>query len=514
MLAATRKNSGKNARNHASNHARNHARPNSFRGALFFWGVLFGLTFCPGGLAYVSASPRVDPALENWLQAEYTFSIQILEKHISPLGALPGVVIASPQKADHDYFRFWVRDAALVMDVYARWYERAAAAAERQRLLRRLMDYAELSRRQQLTPNPSGAADGSGLGEPLFEIDGRPFDRGWGRPQNDGPALRAITLIKFSRQLLLEGRCELVASLYDGRFPSQSVIKVDLEYVANHWREPCFDLWEEINGKHFYTRMVQRKALIEGAALADILGDGFAANWYRTQANALAMEIGRHWNSEGRFILATLDRVGGLDSKSSNLDTSVILALLHGDVGNGFFAARNDYALATVVRLMDAFTELYAINRELNTKQSLGPGMGRYPEDRYEGSGPNDGGNPWVLLTFGVAEYFYRVAADLKRTERVNIDALNFAFLSRVAPGLQLRLGDRIMSDEPRFQILLNGIKESGDSFLRRVQKHTAGSLHLSEQFNRRTGKMQSAQDLTWNYAAFVTVMAARNEIR
>jgi hypothetical protein len=34
--------------------------------------------------------------------------------------------------------------------------------------------------------------------------------------------------------------------LYDSRLPSESVIKNDLEYVANNWRGIGFDLWEEV----------------------------------------------------------------------------------------------------------------------------------------------------------------------------------------------------------------------------------------------------------------------------
>ena len=37
----------------------------------------------------------------------------------------------------------------------------------------------------------------SGLGEPKINIDCTPFNGEWGRPQNDGPALRGIMMIKI-----------------------------------------------------------------------------------------------------------------------------------------------------------------------------------------------------------------------------------------------------------------------------------------------------------------------------
>ncbi len=45
----------------------------------------------------------------------------------------------------------------------------------------------------QTVSNPSGdLSDGRGLGEAKYEVDGSAFTGGWGRPQRDGPALRAI----------------------------------------------------------------------------------------------------------------------------------------------------------------------------------------------------------------------------------------------------------------------------------------------------------------------------------
>ena len=35
-----------------------------------------------------------------------------------------------------------------------------------------------------------------------------------------------------------------------------SVIKADLDYVLNNWNSPCCDLWEEVYGFHFFTRLV------------------------------------------------------------------------------------------------------------------------------------------------------------------------------------------------------------------------------------------------------------------
>ena len=52
----------------------------------------------------------------------------------------------------------------------------------------------------------------------------------------------------------------------------------------------------------------------------------------------------------------------------------------------------------------------------------------------------------------------------------------------------------------------------AGDGVLFRVRKHVASSgFHLSEQLDRETGVLKSANDLTWSYAATLKAMDARD---
>lgn len=55
-------------------------------------------------------------------------------------------------------------------------------------------DYIHAQAVLQTVANPSGTflPAGLGLGEPKYQVDGSRFNGAWGRPQRDGPALRAI----------------------------------------------------------------------------------------------------------------------------------------------------------------------------------------------------------------------------------------------------------------------------------------------------------------------------------
>lgn len=131
-----------------------------------------------------------------------------------------------------------------------------------------MWNYADFSNIIARVPNPSDAFDAR-LGEPKFYANGTGYWGEWGRPQNDGPALRALSLLRFINTYIsrhgLEKALPLIRQkLYDNKLPTSTVLKMDLEYIAHKWHFPCFDLWEEIQGFHFYTRIVQRRALIEG----------------------------------------------------------------------------------------------------------------------------------------------------------------------------------------------------------------------------------------------------------
>lgn len=430
------------------------------------WGFQRRSVFWPAFVLFLGSSypAGANVALNEWLDQTEGTSLSHLYDNISPGNSARGAVVASPSKDNPNYYYHWVRDAAITMDVVVRQYARTTSPAQKEKLSNMLLEYVRFSRRNQMTENPSG-----GLGEPKFEMDGNPFYGAWGRPQNDGPALRAVTLTKLAFLWLSEGKENLVREyLYEQELPAHRVIKADLEYVSHHWRETDFDLWEEIRGHHFYTRMAQRRALRDGARLAAFLGDRGAADWYASQAVALEAELQRHWDPSRGYIVATLDRDGGIDYKSG-LDSCIILAVLHGDAGDGFFSAADSRVKATIEKLEAAFNHIYPINH----KGLPGVAVGRYPEDRYDGVQTGAEGSPWVLITAAYAEYYYKLAELTK---------------SRSTAALY---------------------RNKADTFFERLKIHGPDGS-FSEQMNRWTGFMQGARHLTWSYGAYLTAYWAR----
>jgi len=394
--------------------------------------------------------------LDQWLNIEKNHARSYMLQNISPRGAAIGAVVAATSTERPNYGYHWIRDAAITMNTVL-----SLPVFDGQENL--MWDYVYFSRRNQLTDNPSGKFNAGGLGEPKFNLDGSAYMESWGRPQNDGPALRAITLTRFAMQLLQQHRdLEVKKYLFEPKLPASTVIKADLEYVSHHWMESSFDAWEEVNGHHFFHLMVTRRALLDGAVLADLLKDPQASIWYREQAKAIESAIPRFWNASKGYIVSTVSRkTNDAYAKESGLDTTVILGILYGHRGDGYMELKNEKVLATAKVLVNTFKNLYSINEDSDS--NLAPALGRYPEDTYDGYRTDGEGNPWFLITAAFADYAYRI-----------------------------------------------GNLKMGDAFLNRVKKHTAASGALSEQINRKNGYMQGAENLTWSYAAFLDAVRSR----
>jgi glucoamylase len=95
-------------------------------------------------------------------------------------------------------FYTWTRDAALT----AKYLVEAFIAGETG-LQETIQEYISAQAHLQTVSNPSGDLSTGGLGEPKFNVDQTAFTGPWGRPQRDGPALRATALIAYANYLIV-----------------------------------------------------------------------------------------------------------------------------------------------------------------------------------------------------------------------------------------------------------------------------------------------------------------------
>ncbi|CAE6428368.1 unnamed protein product [Rhizoctonia solani] len=462
-------------------------------------GAAMVLTFKHSSLA---GAPRGQPTntwgsseLRDWIAHEATFSERKIFEHLGPtVGAGEGLVVASPSTSHPDYFYTWTRDSALVT---ASIMDRLAAGENELEATLRLYSYSQA--KLQNTCNKSGCPADGGLGEPKFNVDGTPFDGSWGRPQRDGPALRAITLIRFANYLLDRGtspdRDFVSRFLYNqdtssGRF----IIKNDLEYTSHMCFDTSYDLWEEKQDLHFFTLVACRKALSSGATLAHRLGDSGAAAWYKQQFNVMTSRI---LNSNMFFFPDGSYRAYANPQKLERrgVDSAVLLAILAaGEAGDPNFGPTAPAVLASVKVYVDAFRGMYTIAN--SSEQSFGVApvpTGRYPEDKWDGYETGSGtlGNPWYLCTVAVphASLIDWALVEFALAGNITVTDVSLPFFQQFA---SVKSGDVLVKGSADFNSMVSGMRAWSDGFYKIIQHFQGPSGVLYEQFNRRASAFSS----------------------
>ncbi|KAI2632398.1 carbohydrate-binding module family 20 protein [Hypoxylon sp. NC1633] len=404
-------------------------------------------------------------------------------------GASGGVVVASPSTSDPDYFYTWTRDSALVFKTIG---DRLANSYDAT-LQTEIQNYIVAQAKLQTVSNPSGSlSDGTGLAEPKFNVDLSAFTGSWGRPQRDGPALRAIALIGYSKWLVANGYNSTALSVV---WP---IIRNDLAYVAQYWNQTGFDLWEEVSGSSFFTVASQHRSLVEGSVFAKTIGQTCTA------CDAVAPQVlcflQSFWSPSGGYALANININNGRSAK----DVNVILGSIHTfDPALGCDAATfqpcSDRALSSHKVVVDSFRSIYTINSGISAGSAVA--VGRYPEDTYYN------GNPWYLNTLAAAEQLYDALYVWQTQGSITVTSTSLAFFrdfsSSVAAGTYA-------AGSETYTTLYNAVYLYAEGFVNIVSQYIASNGSLAEQFDRNSGTPLSARDLTWSYASFLTAAARR----
>jgi len=356
-----------------------------------------------------------------------------------------------------------------------------------------IQNYVYAQAQLQAVSNPSGSlSNGAGLGEPKFEVDGSAFTGAWGRPQRDGPALRATALIAYSRWLLSNGGTSTVTSVI---WP---IVSNDLNYVGQYWNQTTFDLWEETDGSSFFTTAVQHRALVEGNTLAGQIGK--TCPGCVSQAPQVLCFLQGYWN--GQYVLANINENNGRSSK----DVNTILGSIHtfdpsATCDASTFQPCSDKALANHKVTTDSFRTVFAINSGIAEGSAVA--VGRYPEDVYQG-----GGNPWYLANLAAAELLYDALYQWNKIGSLSVTATSLAFFRDFSVSV---VTGTYASSSSTYTTLTSAVKTYADGYMSIVEKYTPSNGGLAEQFSRSNGTPLSATDLTWSYAAFLTAVARRN---
>jgi glucoamylase len=435
----------------------------------------------------------VEP-LERWIDRQYRHSAVALMRSVSAVDIVKvrpgfgqtvqprkGSIVASPvlgaYDPEPDYFFHWLRDSAIVIDALRLLSEdprlkfdglphfadfvRFTLSLENldgRRLIespswreRIAPEYRQYVRSDEDLLAVHGDAVAS---ETRVNPDGTLDISKWPRPQNDGPFARALSVLRWRKSVPMEE---------DLRVQVDALLRADLQFTLRHWRDACFDIWEEEKGFHYYTLRLAAAALDAGADWFDQQGNRGDAASCRSDATAIIKILDGYWQEDSKFYRSRI-----LESalpSPKELDISVIFAALHAAGDGETHSAQDPRMHATLAKLEALFDAEYPINHH---RAGRAPAMGRYEGDVYYSGGA------YYFSTLAAAEFCFRAA--LHSTAKSTL------------------IGH-------------------GDAFLETVRAFTPASGELSEQFDQRTGEQRSAQQLAWSYAAFISSVAARRQV-
>ena len=336
-----------------------------------------------------------------------------------------------------------------------------------------LIDYVQFA---QVCQN-SAAAFGH-FGRASYFINGNPRDQ-W-TDQSDGPALQTLAILQlFTR---LDGPTQAVA---------RAVIDANLSFLLGAYQDTTtyFNLWEEHTGASLFTRAVQLRCFEAiqsntiGIATPPALAG--AITWLQ---NALQT----HWNGQCYQSLVPAPS----NTYDPNID--IVLAAIYGAI-----PVTDTKLLATAALLRSQWTDpnspyFYPINGADQQQRGIGPMLGRYPGDVYDGNTDAQvGDHPWAVSTCALAELYYRLASAIT-TAVVPLDALSTNFFSQVSVDAQTTPAAAAAA-----------LQAAGDKLLQAVIFHS-DHYELSEQFDATSGYEKSVSDLSWSYASFLSAVRAR----
>ncbi len=432
------------------------------------------------GLSYSTVRPLV---AESDLAALAPYMFWLMFRNVASDGLVfddpvnagivsgPGCVLASPSwestatQVTQDYVYHWTRDAAIVAIELSAAYTAGMLPTSQP-----LIDYVTFSATCQASAGDFDRAS--------FYINGT--QRPW-TDQTDGPALQTVALLTMYGQL--DAPTQAIAN---------GLINANLAFLSTAYQGQTFNPWEEEHGYSFFARSAQLRCF--QAVAANSVGIA-VPSWLPAALSWLVSALEGHWNGEyyQSMLPVPTDYRAPYDP---NID--IIMAAVYGAE-----SVTDPQLLATAALIRAQWGDpsskyFYPINGA-DAARGLGPLLGRYPGDVYDGdTDALVGDHPWAISTANFAELYYRLAAKILSSRTVPADSLSDPFLAQVG----------ITSATAPLDAA-TALRAAGDAMLGAVVYHS-DHFELSEQFDAYTGYEKSVSNLSWSYAAYLSAIRAR----
>jgi len=398
--------------------------------------------------------------------------------------SLPGVIIASPSYQGDDpttnqnYVYNWTRDAAITA-------LELAAAPPPYTALAAPGDYVSFAQSCQAACLASGVS----ISRACYLVNGTPRD--WS-DQNDGPALQTLAILTLWPDLSPPAQAM-----------GRELVQANVNYLLGCYEAATTNLWEEAFGQSFFAQSVILRCFTQ--ALAQNSPYALGLNPSLLNAAILALNdptsgvSASFWNSGNARYVSMINC--SMPYAGSDLNVDVVMASVYGAI-----PCTDPKLLSSAAQILEFFQSAYPINAMDQSSPEVGPMIGRYPGDSYDGdtADPNSGqDHPWAPCTANFAELYYALANSIKSGPgpNVSIDPLAAGFFAQVGITAATDVGTAVSL-----------LQNAGDKMLLALIYHS-DYLELSEQFDGTTGYEKSVRNLTWSYAAYLSALRARAKL-
>ncbi len=260
----------------------------------------------------------------------------------------------------------------------------------------------------------------------------------------------AVVISALGQHYYLSKDLEFIEYIYNNLIKKAADFMIVYRDEQTGLPHSSFDLWEERFGVHTYTAASIYGALVAAARLAEMLGKVKSAHRYLDTALAIKQAILKYLfdEADGTFcksLIITHDSM----VKDKTIDVSSVFSIFN----FGVLSAADERVRRAMSR----------VEQTLLVKTEIG-GLARYQNDNYFRSDSSSVGNPWLVTTLWLAQYYIAIARNDQELEPAR-------------------------------------------NWLRWVVKRAAHSGILPEQINPATGERLSAAPLVWSHAEFVTTI-------
>ncbi|KKQ43254.1 MAG: glucoamylase [Microgenomates group bacterium GW2011_GWC1_37_8] len=238
--------------------------------------------------------------------------------------------------------------------------------------------------------------------------------------QEDETALVLYALWKYYE---ISKDLEFVESIYN------SLIKEAAEFMVNYRDEKTglpkasYDIWEQYYGISTFTSSAVFGALVAATKFALLLGKEKSAEKYKEAAETIKKAILKYLYDDKESFFYKMIHTG---EKQIVIDRTMDVSAIYGIYKFGVLDIIDPKVKKAIEKTID----------RLEVKTEIG-GIARYEGDTYHHKGGNYPGNPWIITTMWIAQYYISIAkseSDLEPVKRYLSWAVKYANPAGILP--------------------------------------------------------------------------------